>query len=344
MTQQTASSCQMRLPISFRSDSLEISHSQFRTNLRRMLTLLLLSILFSCLVACSNGGAANGGGGTGGGTGAGSGGSGGGTGGGSGGGSGGGGNGGGLVTSVWPEDDESIQGYVYHTQSLTQNQCLVNTDGVTLPQTQTFYAESWAQYRTTFWALDQNNAQLCQAGQSFLGVLLTPQQGESGLMTVNLGPGTYFLAIQDMGNPSNLAGVELDVAGGPPGTSYLGQLFNTVVKSYPPGSWETIPFTIQPNTVVWLDGGTTGGTIYLMTPTQSQSFQTTYPNGYTGGTITYIGDNNRNLQFCNLNSLDAQNAPEDCDLTSHLLPGSYVLVFVNDTSSPQSLTTWGIVY
>jgi hypothetical protein len=244
----------------------------------------------------------------------------------------------------WPEDDESIPGYVYHTQTLTQNQCLVNSNGVTLPQTETFYSTSWAQYKASFWALDQNNAQLCQAGQPYVGVLLTPQQGESAFMNVNLGPGTYFLAIQDMGNPSNLAGVELDVTGGPVGTSYLGPLFNSIVKSYQPGSWETIPFTIQPNNLVWLDGGTTGGTLYLMTPAQAQSFQSAYPNGYTGGTISYSGDANGNLQFCNLNSQDAQNAPEDCDLTSHLPAGSYVLVFVNDTSSPQSLTTWGIVY
>ena len=159
-----------------------------------------------------------------------------------------------------------------HTQTLAQNQCLVNQNGFTLPQTQTFYADSWAQYRTRFWAVDQNNALLCEAGQFFSGVLLTPQQGESAVMSVNLGAGTYYLAIQDMGNPSNLAGVELDVAGGPPGTSYLGQLFNTVVQSYQPESWQTIPFTIQPNTVVWLDGGTTGGTLYLMTPSQAQSF------------------------------------------------------------------------
>ena len=163
-------------------------------------------------------------------------------------------------------------------------------------------------------------------------------------MSVNLSAGTYYLAIQDMGNPSNLAGVELDAAGGPPGISYLGPLFNTVVQSYQPGSWQTIPFTIQPNTVVWLDGGTTGGTLYLMTPSQAQSFQSAYPNGFTGGSIAYTGDNNGNLQFCNLNSQDVQNAPEDCDLTSHLLAGSYVLVFVNDTSAPQTLTTWGIVY
>jgi hypothetical protein len=260
---------------------------------------------------------------------------------------GGGGNGGGsgsTTTSVWPADDESAQGLVMHTQQLTTNQCVINPNqGFSIAQTTAFWAESWARYKASFWALDQNNAQLCQSGQAFQGVPLAPQ-GEYGFNSITLAAGTYFLAILDLGNASNAAGVELDTAGGPPGRTFVGSLFNTVAKSVNPEGWVTIPFIIRANTVAWLDGGNSGGVIYMMTPSQAQTFQSQYPNGFTGGTISFIDDANNNPSYCGLNGSMTMDAPEDCDLTSHLVPGSYVLVYINNTSFAQSLTAWGVVY
>src|ERR1700686_2577374 len=117
-----------------------------------------------------------------------------------GGGGGNGGDSGSTTTSVWPADDESVQGLVMHTQQLSTNECLINpSQGFSIAQTTAFWAGSWARYKASFWALDQNNAQLCQAGQAFQGVRLVPQ-GESGFNPITLAAGTYFLAILDMGN------------------------------------------------------------------------------------------------------------------------------------------------
>jgi hypothetical protein len=231
-----------------------------------------------------------------------------------------------------------------HTQ-LTTNRCLINPNqGFSIAQTTVFWAGSWARYKASFWALDQNNAQLCQSGQAFQGVPLAPQ-GESGFNPITLAAGTYFLAMLDMGNASNAAGVELDTAGGPPGTTLVGNLFNAAVaQSVNPEGWVTMPLTIQANTVTWLDAGNTGGVMYMMTPSQTQTFQSQYSNGFTGGTISFINDANNNPSYCCLNGSMTMDAPEDCDLTSHLVPGSYVLVYINNTSSAQSLTAWGVVY
>jgi len=252
--------------------------------------------------------------------------------------------GGGIITSQWPEDDESVQGVVMHTQPLSTSQCLLNPNGAfAVTQTTAFLATTWAQHSATFWALDPNDAQLCQSGQAFQGVLLA-QRGQAGLLPLSLSPGTYYLAIQDMGNSSNAGGVEIDVSGGPSGRTYVGPPFATVTGSFNPGGWRTMAFTIQANTAVWLDGGNSGGLMYMMTPSQAQAFQSTYAAGYFGGTINFINDASNNPNYCGFNGSSTADAPEDCDLTSHLVPGSYVLVYINNTSSEQWLTAWGLVY
>lgn len=260
------------------------------------------------------------------------------------GGGGGGGTGGTMGSVNWPEDDESVQGFVMHTQQVPADTCMVNPNGgFTIYQQTTFVAESWSQYTATFVAVDQTNASLCQGGQAFQGVVLSGQS-KFGIQTITLSPGSYFLAAQNTSNSVNGAGVEMDITGGPPGTSYVGTLFKSVAINLNPGGWQTIPFNIPSNTYAWLDGGNSGGLAIMMTPSQAQSFQATYSSGYNGGSYSYIEDVNNNATFCDLNGGTPADAPEDCDLTSHLPAGSYVLVFVNNTNAPQGYSAWGALY
>ncbi len=298
--------------------------------LSALCSLVLLGLLCGC--GGSNNTGTNGGGGTGGS-------------GGSGGSGGGGGTPNGVVNSTWPEDGEGqAQALVMHTQSLTTNQCLINPNGgFNITQTTTFIAFTYSQYKANYWALDQNDAQLCQNGQAFTGYPLVPQ-GQNGVQNVTLPAGSYFIGIQDVGNTSNSAGAELDVNGGPPNTSFVGSTFTPVTKSLNPGGWEAIPFTIQSGNLVWLDGGNTGGQVYMMNPSQESSFASQYANGFNGGTINFIEDAYNNSSYCGLNGSSNSDAPEDCDLTSHLPPGSYYLVYINNTSSPQWFTAWALTY
>jgi hypothetical protein len=245
-----------------------------------------------------------------------------------------------------PQDAEGGtggQGLVLHTVTLTTNQCLVNPNGFSISQQTTFWTTSWARYSANFWLLDATNATACQQGQAFTGYRLIAA-GNNGTNAITVpGSSSYFIAIQDGGNGSNAAGAELVVTTPPSGMTYQGALFPTLTKSFNPGGWFAQPFTVPANSRIWLDGGTTGGQIYVMTPSQAATFESTYAGGYNGGSIPYVYFP-PNPQPCGLNGGSSQDIPEDCEFNAYYSPGYYVLVYVNTTGSLQWVTTFGTYF
>jgi Ca2+-binding RTX toxin-like protein len=169
-----------------------------------------------------------------------------------------------------------------------------------------------------FWAVDPTNAQGFQMGIPFSGVNLTPN-GQFGLTTVTLGAGTWYFGAMDNAVPAGVSvGAFVDASvvsssGTPAGNVPMAIYAN-------PGAWRAIGFDVTGAPQSFLQSEAVGGKVVVMTEAQFQTFQAQYAAGYNGG------------GFASVAPIDGTIPAGGSHGELTLAPGSYELVFINDTA------------
>ncbi|WP_213302648.1 hypothetical protein [Paraburkholderia sacchari] len=200
----------------------------------------------------------------------------------------------------------------------------VDSGPLTVSADTTVWAFSWSQYSADFWIFDANNAQIFKNGGAAQGYRMAPS-GQSGMNFVAIPAGTWYVGIGanqvNSASYSNPVYAELDAVS-LPGASLAGNTpMGTGVIN--PGGWKTQPFTVPAGTRGYIETEGAGGVFAVMTPDQANSFTSTFANGFTQGSIPYT-------YACG--NAGGANLEIECEMK--LPAGNYVLVYVNNASSP----------
>ena len=190
--------------------------------------------------------------------------------------------------------------------------------GVTTTLT-TFIAQQYSGINV--YALDAKNAQLFLNGQAFQGYLL-----QNGLNHVTLPAGQYWFGSVYTGSISGSQTVSGFVEAASvdlPGSSFIGNVPFAVDGNA--GAWKSRGFTITGTPSLYIETEGTGGKFMIMNESQYQSFASAHPNGFFGGSYSYTY------------ALGGLNGGPSTEIEGELKlnPGSWYLVWINDTSSWQ---------
>lgn len=193
---------------------------------------------------------------------------------------------------------------------------------IVLNQTTELQAFTAAQYSgVKFWALDAANAQSLLNGGAFQGYLLTPAN-QYGLTNVTLPAGQWWIgATYDgvlQGSQSVMAFSEVSSVT-LPGVSFIGNV--PMAASGSPGAWNARGFSITGSPFGYIETEASGGKFMIMTEAQFQSFKAAYPNGFTGGSYSFVY------------ATGGQSGGPATEIEAELqLPaGNYEVVWINDT-------------
>ena len=179
-------------------------------------------------------------------------------------------------------------------------------------------AFTYAQYAASFYALDRQNAQACMNGYSFNGYLLTTAKGQSGLSTVTLPAGEYWICVTPeqslFDGYSNKIGYEVATLN-TSGASI--KSFITMTGGYSAGGWESKSFAINSDGAYYLEAESTGGAFYIL---EDNEYKSKFINGGPlPGAFKYI-------DTCGAGS-------SEMECTLKIPHGNYYLVYANTSSS-----------
>jgi len=191
---------------------------------------------------------------------------------------------------------------------------------LTLTQASTVEFFTSAQFTgVQLWAVDSTNATPLGQGLPFTGTNLVPN-GQFGLIIMTLPAGTWFFGAVDNSVPAGgTAGAFVDATVlSDPGATPAGNAPMAIYGN--PGSWRSIGFDVTGSPQGFLQEEAVGGKTAVMTEAQFQAFQAHYGSGYNGGpfdSVAVIGG-----------AATLPGAHQELTLT----PGSYELVWINDTA------------
>jgi len=175
----------------------------------------------------------------------------------------------------------------------------------------------------TFWALDQTNEQHFLNGQAFQGYILNPN-GQTGLSNIVVPAGQWWLGVNYSGTLSGgqaISGFDEVSTVSLPGGTFIGNVPMAVGGNA--GTWKSQGFTITGNPSVYIETEGSGGIFMVQTDAQFQAFQSAYPNGFSGGSYSFLyalGGNSGGPAI-------------EIEGTAQLPPGHYNLTWVNTSNS-----------
>jgi serralysin len=191
---------------------------------------------------------------------------------------------------------------------------------LTLTQSSTVEIFTSAQFTgVQLWAVDATNATLLSEGLPFTGTNLVTN-GQFGLTTITLPAGTWFFGAVDTSVPAGqTTGAFVDATViSDPGATTAGNVPMAIYGN--PGSWRSIGFDVTGSPQGFLQEEAVGGKTVVMTQAQFQTFEAHYATGYNGGA------------FDSVETLGGSATDPGAHQELTLAPGSYELVWINDTA------------
>jgi hypothetical protein len=202
----------------------------------------------------------------------------------------------------------------------------LNQAPVTITQTTQFVDFLAAEYSNVqFWALDPTNAQAFLNGAtSWRGYQLNGANGTYGLQIVTLPPGTYYIGAIYQGSLGSGQSVpifdELSAVSAA-GENFIGNVPMAVGGQA--GAWSAQGFQISGSPDVYIETEASAGKFMLMSTAQFQSFEAAYPNGFTGGSYSYL----TSAAYGGAAGTPAAELEGDLKFPA----GTYYLVWINDS-------------
>lgn len=203
---------------------------------------------------------------------------------------------------------------------------LSTSNYIDLTQSSEITAFLAAQFRgVTFWVLDATNAQNLINNSGFQGYKIN-ENYQTGLLNISVPAGrwwigaTYDLTLSKNQSVSGFDEVSVVTLKG-------GTFINNIPMAVDgnQGAWHSQGFSLSGSPRAYIETEGTGGDFMVMTPSQYDSFKTKYPNGFTGGSYSYVY------------ALGIESGGPATEIEGELLlsDGQYYLVWINTTGQWQ---------